>query len=359
MICKFIKYMQKHVNKSGDLMSEVDDLDNKLTFDECFSLYLDYIDTHKTTAIDYYYSNPDGIQLGMWVKGILNIKIYRGLLENKYIDQLRQLKYECMIKPLYWDEWFELAVRLIPEHKNYEYSIIYENIYQVGMWLRRQIKCFNKLTPQQKEKFSSIYRRGKFLTTDEKPEPVIIKNKSSKASDPRFRTWQEQWVCYIERLRASNDKLSSKDVLWIEYRLADYFSIKHVGVMRTLLWYQPYELCSLLSKLIINGQIEFIDTMTISAPDFANLAKRLIEKYESNKTRKDFLLNFLDTKYITHNDSLAERLRQEYYDVRHTNVQESSILSISDAYVNTVDNDLSACRYAKDLRSELFYDCDV
>lgn len=123
--------------KSGDFMSSAE-VNTTLSFDDYFSIYLDYINTNLTGNIDYYYCTPNGVQLGMWVKSVLNLKITCGTLEDNYVYQLLQHQYKYMIKPLYWSEWFDLAVSLANEQNNYIFSIMYDDTYKVGRWLKRQ-----------------------------------------------------------------------------------------------------------------------------------------------------------------------------------------------------------------------------
>ena len=335
--------------KSGDFMSSAE-INTKLSFDDYFSIYLDYINTNQTGNIDYYYCTSNGVQLGMWVKSVLKLKIIRGTLEDNYVKQLRQLPYKCMIKPLFWEEWYNLTFSLISKYKGSEFSIVYDDTYQVGRWLRRQVEHYNRLTPYQKKKISSVYTKKRFSKKNVGSQPTL-KNQPSKASDPHFRSWEEQWICYIERIQSLDDKLDKSDVLWLEYRLADYLSLNHVGTKREISWSQSYELYTVMAKLIVDDQIDFIDTTNFSAQDHVFFTKRLIEGKEKSKYRRDFLLNLLDAKYISRDNSLAEQLLECYNDKVDRSVYESSVLSIDETYVNTCENNtLSARQNAELLR---------
>lgn len=329
----------------------------KLSFDDYFSLYLDHIKTNHTGNIDYYYCTPEGIQLGMWVKSVLKLKITIGTLEDYYVKQLRQLPYEYMIKPLFWEEWYKITLSLVPKYKGSEFSIVYNDIYQVGRWLRRQIEHLNKLTPNQKEKISLVYTKKRFSKNSVNSQSVPS-NRTNKASDPHFRSWEEQWICYIERIQSLDDKLDKSDVLWLEYRLADYLSLNHVGTKRVISWSQSYELYTVMAKLIVDDQIDFIDTTNFSAQDHVFFTKRLIEDKEKSKYRRDFLLNLLDAKYISRDNFLAEQLLECYNDRVDRSVYESSVLAIAEAYVNTTESDLSARQYAEILSSQIYNDFD-
>ena len=106
-----------------------------------------------------------------------------------------------------------------------------------------------------------------------------------------------------------------------------------------------------MAKLIVDDQIDFIDTTNFSAQDHVFFTKRLIEDKEKSKYRRDFLLNLLDAKYISRDNSLAEQLLECYNDKVDRSVYESSVLSIAEAYANTCeDNTLSARQNAELLR---------
>jgi len=310
---------------------------NKLSFDEYFALYLDYVGTQKTGDIDYCYCTSDGIQLGMWVKGVLNPKITCGTLKDNYVSQLLQYPYKYMVKPLFWDEWFNLAVSLANEQNKYIFRIIYNDTYKVGRWLKRQIFNISHL---------SIERREKIITAFNLLLPNKYRYKSESERKQFNGTPEERWNKHISTLKSSDEKLDQSNVMWIQRRITDCLSVSQI---MTLSRQQTQELYELICDLLQSDRIDFIDNGSISANDYVKYCKMLVYKMEKDIVRKESLFKILDLKYVSKFVSLADITGEHFEQRSDRSIAELSFLSIAQIYVNTCENNTLSARQNADL----------
>ena len=313
----------------------------KVSFEECFDIYLKYMEDNKTANIAYDYCTPDGIRLGDWVHSTLNQKIQTGILQDSYVEKLRQLPYDQKVKPLYWHEWFDIAVSLIDKSKyNYIPDIYYEKVYKVGGWLKRQISHINDLPIEQKEKI---------ITTFDSLLPNKYRHKSEFEIKHYNEAPEDKWHRYISALKSSNEKLDRFSVIWIQNRIADYLSISHSGGRMTLSEQQSQELYELICDLLQTDRIDFIDNYSLSANDYIKFCKKIIDRMEQDEIRKNSLFKVLDLKYVNKFVSLSDITAEHFEQRSDRSIAESSFLSIAQVYVNTCENNTLSARQNAEL----------
>lgn len=369
-----INQMSKSINETKPITYK------KVSFEECFDIYLNYIEDHKTTNIEYDYCTLDGVRLGEWVRVILNQKITSGSLEDCYVEKLNISPYEKTIKPLYWCEWFDIAVSLItPERYNYIPNIKYNKIYKVGGWLKRQIANLNDLDQEKLDKILlsfdwlihpvKIKKKWSIANNTATPTPTkkISSNKSvtpkptKKLSPNKFimpkpvgklspkELWEYRWIKQINIINKiayqDDNRLDSTYSAWIQRRIMDCL----YKFYRKPSQKQTDELYLLIVDLLVDDKIDFVGNNRLSVNDVINLYKRMVDLKEKDYTKKKLLISILDSKYVNKLIPLTDIVSEYRSESSDKTICESSLLSVIQSYVNTWDNNELSVRQNKDI----------